>query len=504
MVIGMPNDRKDIPSLSWRGEVTSSARLVLMVLAIGILFDAAFNGQSLGVSFPLFIAVVTGALWNRVSDAKGKALLALATFFSIFPALRGAESLIAFDVLAILTLLATAVAYEHADLLKTSLRGFALAALGLLASVWRIPKFVFSPLASFGRSVEPGRVRSAVRTGLVAVPVVLIFAILLASADKVFADLVTPALPDWNFSGVAQHLFLTTTGVALFATLMIATMLRGQLENLPAAPDRIRLSASQWIAAMVGVEALFAVFVAVQFAFLFGGRSRVLVTPGLTYAEYARSGFFQLIAVSVLTVLLVVAMWDFGARETPRAVRLFQQLATGLVALTFVIVVSAFMRLRLYESTFGFTVDRFFAYVAICWIGLMLTVLGGAVWKQRRAHLLTTAIATALVLLAGVNVINPERFVAERNVARWRATAKIDTAYLGYFLGTDAVPAVTDLLKRLDRQSAADLRSALCERRDLLGDEPGWRSANLSRSQARRALTKAGVTKASCARRRHF
>lgn len=499
MVVCMQNERKDIPSLSWRGEVTSSARLVLLVFAIGILFDLAFNGQSPGVSFPLFIAAVAGALWSHMSDAKGKTLLALATFFSIFPALRSAESVIALDVLAVLALLATAVAYEHADLLEASLRGFALAALGLLASAWRIPRFVVSPLASFGRSVEPGRVRGAARAALVAGPVVLVFAILLASADQVFADLVTPALPDWNFSGVAQHLFLITVGTVSFATVMIATMLRAELENLPAAPDRIRLSASQWIAAMVGVDALFAIFVAVQFAFLFGGRDRVLVTPGLTYAEYARSGFFQLIVVSVLTVLLVVAIWDFGEHSGARAVRLFQQLATGLVALTFVIVVSAFMRLRLYESTFGFTVARFFAYVAICWIGLMLVVLGLSLWKGRRAHLLTTAIAAALVLLAGVNAINPERFVAERNVARWRATGKIDTAYLGYDLGPDAVPAVIDLLKLLDRKSVAELRSALCERRNLLDSDSDWRSANLSRSQARRALAKAEVAKA-CAR----
>jgi len=489
-----------IPSLSWQGKVQSGSSRVLLVLGIGSAFDLAFNGQSPGVSFPLFIAIVAAALWNYVDDVRGKVLLGLATFFSIFPALRDAGSVLALDTLATFGLLATAVAYEHADLLRASLRGFVLAALGLLAGIWRTPAFVVSPLVAMGRGIHSSRVRSAMRAVLVAGPVVLLFAVLLASADKVFANLITPSLPKWDFSPAAEHLTLIVFGAFLFATLLISTMIRGRVESLPSASDRIRLGSLQWMTVMVGVGALFAIFVVVQFVFLFGGRHRVLVTPGLTYAEYARSGFFQLIAVAVLTVLLIVAMWDFGERDNPRATRLFQRLSTGLLALAFVIVVSAFMRLRLYESTFGVTVARFFGYVAICWIGLMFVALGLAVWRAWRARLLTVAIATALVLLIGVNVVNPERFVAQRNIDRWEATGKIDVAYLGYMLGPDAVPAVTGLVPRLDREMASELRLALCERLDLMGEEPGWRSAHLARADARRALTEAGITRATCPR----
>ncbi len=77
-----------------------------------------------------------------------------------------------------------------------------------------------------------------------------------------------------------------------------------------------RLSPWEWALPLVLLDALFLAFVAVQIFVLFGGHDHVLRTAGLTYAEYAHQGFWQLVAVAVLT--LAVVMTAVHAAATPQ------------------------------------------------------------------------------------------------------------------------------------------------------------------------------------------
>ena len=249
---------------------------------------------------------------------------------------------------------------------------------------------------------------------------------------------------------------------------------------------------------LAGIDLLFATFVVVQLAYLFGGNQRVVVTPGLTYAEYARTGFMQLAVAAALTVVLILALWDAGRRDDARQERWFRALVTVMVGLTGVVLISAVKRLALYEGAFGFTTARFFGYVAIVSIGAVLLVLASAIWAGRRDRVVAGFLLVGFAALLVVNVVNPERFVAERNVARFEAVGKIDIDYLGVALGSDAVPVLVALLDRLPPADKAALREALCGQSHSLGQEPSWRSANLGRSSARTALGSVGITSAAC------
>lgn len=485
-------------------EAGATGSAIVLLLGLGVAFDLAFHGQYFGVSTPLYFSLVSAALVRVVREPRTRALLGAATVFAVFPSLRAATGLVALDLLAVAALLGTAVALDARDVLRASTVSLVLVLSRLLRSALAVPRYLLRPLAPAARLARLDRARPALRTAAVAAPVILIFAALLGSADRVFADVITPAFPHWDVGSMAGHVFLTLAGTFLVATLWHTAIQPRTVtaSDLPPIAEQLpKAGVAQWSAALGGVVALFAVFVGVQFAFLFGGRHRVLVTPGLTYAEYARSGFFQLIAVAALTVGLILAAWDLGLRPDRMWERRFRATVTGIVGLAFVILGSALTRLRLYEHTFGFTINRFYAYVAIAWIGVVLIAVLACVWTGRRDRVLASAAAAALVALLFVNVMNPERFVAERNVARWRATGKIDVAYLGWGLGPDAVPVAVTLLRKLDAERASELRAALCERRHSLGAEPGWRSVNLGRAEARRALVRAGISDAACAAR---
>lgn len=494
------------------GPVASRSTAASLLL-LGIAFDLSFNGQRPGASIPLFVLLVAASLRSAAPRSiSADVLLGGAVFFSVFPALRASGGLIALDLLATTFLLSLA-AGRDGDVFGASVAALA----RRFGSAWRcaavVPGFVLAPFAGVVGRIEIERSRPALRAVGIGLPAVAVFAALLAAADRVFAQIITPDLPRWNFGRALAHVTLT-----LFGTWLIATLWRSAIEERePAAkeagepgaagggkrpgaePRGPRFAFVEWATVLAGIDLLFGLFVAVQFAFLFGGRERVLVTPGLTYAEYARSGFFQLIVVAILTLLVILGAWDLGRRADPSQERWFRRLVTAMVGLSFVILASALMRLALYEATFGFTANRLVGYVAIAWIGFVLAATLLAIRTGRRDRVVSTVLAGALAALLVVNVMNPERFVAARNVARFSARGEVDVAYLGRGLGADAIPLTAPLLGRLTGEDARLLREALCVHAAGLGPEPSWRSWNLGRSSARMALEEAGVDARTCA-----
>ena len=101
------------------------------------------------------------------------------------------------------------------------------------------------------------------------------------------------------------------------------------------------------------INALFIFFVWVQLAYLFGGRANITI-EGFTYAEYARRGFFELVTVAVLTFMLVLGLHWFSHRQTNGQTRWFNGLSSVMASLVLVLLASAFLRLQLYELTYGF------------------------------------------------------------------------------------------------------------------------------------------------------
>lgn len=203
--------------------------------------------------------------------------------------------------------------------------------------------------------------------------------------------------------------------------------------------------------------------------------------PRIVATEYARSGFWQLLAVTVPALGVIVV----GARFAPAGAGR-RGLLSALAGLTLVIVASALSRMWLYQEAYGFTVLRLLVLVCELWLGLgFVLVLGSVLLRRPRRPLRAMAVSGALALLA-LAALDPERFVAEQNAARFEATGRIDTAYLAD-LSADAVPAPA----RLPEPQRACALEPIAAR----AQGGGWREANVARAVARDVLT--GVTPSS-------
>jgi hypothetical protein len=489
---------QEMRDLTSPGSLQSSTPILVSILAAGVLFDLGANGQMPGIWTPLFLLAVTALFGAQLlRSAEDRLLVATGLLFASLIAVRAQPFLMLANGGIALSAFALAAIPDERSIFRAPALSYVRKAWALGMAALRAPGFVGVPLMrALGRG-SSDRARSIVRVFLIVVPVLAVFAALLASADRVFGDLLTPGLPHWNVGSIFFHAFFIAAGAGGAATLARAA-LGPPVSNVSLDVPRPHLGTLEWISVLAGVDALFGLFVGVQFAVLFGGKHRVLVTPGLTYAGYARSGFFQLIVVAALAVLVVLGVWDLGKRSTVAESRWFVGLTTLMVGLCGVILASAWKRLGLYESAFGFTLARFAATIAIVSTGFVLLAVLGCLWFGARHRVVAVVLTGALAVVLGVNLLNPDRFVTEHNVTRFDRTGKIDIGYLGNAMSADAVPALVAVLPRLSKGDAAELRGDLCVRFRALAGPRDARSWNGGRSAARAAMERAGIHGAVC------
>ncbi|MEV4888070.1 DUF4153 domain-containing protein [Nonomuraea sp. NPDC055795] len=317
----------------------------------------------------------------------------------------------------------------------------------------------------------------------IAVVLVGVFGLLFASADRVFARYLErlTATPDWMESLPSRVLLFAVFGALLSALVLVA--LRPVKD--PIGPGvKVTVARSVWLVPLTALNLLFGAFVAVQIRFLFGGAATVRNTEGLTYAEYAREGFFQLVLVSMI-VLGIVAVAG-GVLRTGRRERwvLAGQLGV-LCALTLVILASALHRMDLYTEVYGLSRLRISVQATVWWLGVVfaLVLLAGAARLAGRGSgwLPRTIVLVTALGLGTFAMVNPDLRVAETQVAV-RGVAQMDSDYLGD-LGAEAVPA----LVRLPEPQRSCVLFNVVKANGLDRPDP-WNGWNLARSQARELL----------------
>jgi hypothetical protein len=314
-------------------------------------------------------------------------------------------------------------------------------------------------------------------SALVSVVLLLVFWGLFASADLAFAELFGNVVPDLTIRAVIRWpvIFVLLVPALLGAAFLLTTSPRvGRLDER----HGHRFRQLEWAVPVALLDLLFAAFVMVQVAVLFGGSELVLRTAGLTYAGYARSGFWQLLAVSALALLVIGVVGRWAPRETARDRTLLRGLLGVLCVFSLVVVASAVFRLSVYTQAYGATRMRLLVGTFEVWLGLVFLLVMVAGVRLRAARLPRLVIGTAVAALLLLAVANPDRLIAESNVDRFARTGKIDVAYLNG-LSADAVPT-------LDRLPDPYRRCALLDNARAVHDPLDWRSLNLGRSQARR------------------
>ena len=314
--------------------------------------------------------------------------------------------------------------------------------------------------------------RAAVVVG-VTVVLALLFGGLFAAADPAFAHLAGNLVPDGGDLIARVLVFGMVSAFVLGGAYL--TRFGPRLDEMAPAPMR-PLPRWEWAVPLGVLDAVFSAFVAVQFAVLFGGHAHVMGTQGLTYAEYARQGFWELLCVSALTLLVLGGVIRVADR-TAAADRLLLRVLVGILCATSVVVViSAVHRMWLYQQAYGFSILRLMVITTEIWLGVVFLLVAAAGMRMSGRWLPRAALVAGVLALLGLAALNPERLIADRNIDRFQQTGRLDAHYLSE-LSSDIDPA----LHRLPASVRACVKS-----KGPTADP--WYLFNLSRAQADRPL----------------
>jgi hypothetical protein len=469
--------------------------LVFVAAFLGLLADILFNGAGLGLNLPIFVAAAIAALY--LASHKLRTTLQMHRLMLLGAALA-ASAMIAWrdsDVLLALNLMASAglmlvglampagVGVRRMGPITLSL-ALAAGVVSLGSAVWRLVFLVSWPaqLGTMWQKEAP----VAGRALFVALPILATFGGLFYAADAVFAAEVERAV-SIDLGRLRGHVLWTIAGLWLAASLLWSGLVVKPVNDVIAdLPEQRRFEALATGIVLVPLVVLFALFVVVQVRYLFGGEDLVQRSIHLTYAQYARRGFFELVVASLL-LLPVLTGIDWARRRDRASYALFLPFATALVVLLFVVMASAWQRLSIYRDTFGLTELRFYAAAVLPWLGVAFLLFLAGVALRGREQFFTVAIAAAFVLLLVLNIISPDAFIVRTNAERVAAGHSFDARY-ATSLSADAVPILVSRLDEIPPPERCQVAQALLDA--WSGGSEGWRAWNFARSEARRLVAK--------------
>jgi hypothetical protein len=402
----------------------------------------------------------------------GWAVAALALL--LVPAFRNAWWLVTFSVLGAIG--CTALAIVGGRQIRSILFSLVAAPYAALAGIPWVRRHLKA-----GRN--PGIARRIVFSVVLTAVVLFVFGALLSSADVAFSRLLDDAIPDLSLSSIFKWIFLAVAG-ALLAVSGIYTLTAPPATSSLDTEGRGRFGLIEWAPAGAALVLLFGGFVAVQFTVLFGGSRHVLETAGLSYSQYARSGFWQLVAVTLLSLALIASLARWAKRDQPVERVLLRVLLGLLCALSVIIVASALSRMWEYQRVYSFTGERIFVMASEMLLGVIFVLIAVAGLKWQGRWIPGATVGLAVLMLLGLAALDPEGYVASRNAARYEGSGKIDAWYLRA-LSADATPALTKLPDPVRRCTLSWIAE------DLKDPDP-WYAWNLGRQQAREALADLG------------
>ena len=485
--------------------MTERSRIGLTILGVaglfGILGDALLRSTPWGLNLLLWMIPFAVALLLclpvRPTALKGGGGWLLALLLTLTAGLiwRDSPVLKALSVLAVMIALALLLVRAQGGQVRTAgvveyLAGGAVTGLNAVAGALHLMLSDFPWSALFNR--QTARRPLALARGLaLALPLLLLFGGLLVAGDPIFAAIVQRVLfPDFSV------VLTITTHCAVIGA--VTWMVAGYLRGLLVGDERARLLrlavpapclGSTEVSTVFGLlDVLFLLFVLVQARYLFGGASLVGIKPGLTYAEYARQGFFELVAVAALALPILLGAHWLLRKEEEAGERRFRLLALVQVLLLFVIMASAIDRMLLYECEYGQTELRLYTSAFMGWLGLVFLWFLPTVLRGRRRYFMFGAMLAGFAVLGSLYVVNPDATIARVNVARAAAGQGFDSSYAAS-LSADAIPVLVAGLPSLNPRDRSSLARDLLQKWPAAGSGD-WRVWSLSRREAQRWVSK--------------
>lgn len=336
-----------------------------------------------------------------------------------------------------------------------------------LTKINELITIVFRPLANvhilwsdIGGKIGKGnsKIKYIVIGVIVTVPMLIIVIPLLMSSDKIVEEYTVA----W-----VENIAISTESVARTIIFLCVISYAYAQSNLPkisifkAEIPKIKMQKTEEVLKIVQgrkyssitflivMNTVYMAFVFVQIKYLFFKLGSL--PEGITYAQYAREGFIQLVLVVIINIVIMLTV-EWLHEEKIKIVRTLEGI---MLVLSFCMAVSAFYRMNLYETQYGYTVLRLLVYLFLAFLFFGMIGLGIYLITDNK-NILHGISTVAVIYYVAISLWNIEGFIATKNIERYEITGKIDVYYLED-LSADANKAIQkgfeeSILDNLERE----------------------------------------------------
>jgi hypothetical protein len=392
--------------------------VLVSCIALGVLGQQMLS-VSPDLSSALWIWMVIGAAFGLIRlsgdwpKGHGRWLLGLGAVFAGMLAVYQSETLDFLNSFGVLVCLALGAFSRQSQLLDG---GIAYYANLFPHSQLSLNLFQKALAKAFQNTHFSGHHLGAIARGLlIALPLIVVFGILLASADPNFSRLLTSLL-DFRFDSLVflESVFWISVCLVFFS------MVVGPSPQEPLGDIRSQLSLGniEIVIILGAVNSLFALFIGLPFSHLFGGLEH-LSSLDLTYAEYARGGFFELITVALLMLPILLLIYRLKPPQGPNA---YTPLALLSIACLGLMLASACQRMLLYISAYGLTPERIVTLAFMAWLAFTLVWFVYTVLRGRYNQFTFPSILAGLCVILVLNLLNPDRLSLQYNLTHGKAS----------------------------------------------------------------------------------
>jgi hypothetical protein len=437
---------------------------ILIAIATGLVFNFLFLWQRPGLSAPIFylwiVGIILGGKYLRDGALKWSNIsyLYLVLFLvSLVPLISQNGTLTFFSLGTIVI----GLTYTFLlDMWGLGLRRFNYAEMGLLIAFQQLAQigYFFKPIIDLRyvdfhglRNNPNARLVLKIAVGLIiAMPLVLLMVVLFANADQAFGKIFASNMK-FDLFGAGRISEIIVWFIIACLPLGYSSVLfyyQFKTDSTISTTKRIIDPVISVIVA-VALNLVFLCFVIVQFVYLFADKENI-AKLGFTYAEYARQGFWQLIVIAGISLLVVYLLRKFGYFRNAANNVLLQFSLLLQVGLTLVVLYSAYFRLNIYEEAYSYTQTRLFVYAFMLFLALTFVYLAlGVVVSNLLNYFSLYTFVLGCAILVGLALLNPDAFIARSNIERY-VTGKspstgLDSKYLIYQLSSDAYMQLLDV-----------------------------------------------------------
>lgn len=459
-------------------------------LIISISQSILFYGKEIGISMIIFILIangIIGYILNRKNKIKNKKafllmipIMLLASTYFIFS--NTIFHIANFAIIILLNLLMYLIATDKKKYFMDYIYSIFEIVANTVFEVKDSLEFTKNKAKkniNTNHKIDINSIKKIGISFLIVFAIVGVVIILLASADSLFAEI---------FSGIGDMLKNINVGnvFSLILRLVIIALIYFLCLNFILKIQEMKYKEKQQIKEksdkynftikllLIALNIVYLVFCYIQVKSLF---AKINLDSTFNYAEYARSGFFQLMFVSLINFVVILISTQYNVKKE----KLIKILDLLLIVFTIIIVLSSMFRMYMYEAEFGLTYLRIFVYIILL-TELIIFIPTTIYIFNTKLDLLKWYATILMCVYVVANFANIERIIIYKNLNKNTSEVPIDYEYISKIATEDSY----DILKEQSQKEDVDTKEKLKLTRILLKivnneEEMKWQEFNISK-----------------------